>query len=155
MKSKLPVTGTVGLLKALGPYVPDDLINTMLPRLRGRGRRNAFSAAQLWRVHLLALLTPAHTFNSLVRLLPEQRDWRRFAHLNHRHRTPDVRMLHEFRERAGVAALRTINQHLVKQLLPYLPKDRKTVAIIDATDLRASTADKKKTVVAGLLLAQP
>lgn len=149
MKSKLPATGTTGLLNALSAHVPDEFINTLLPRSKGRGRRSAFSAAQLWRIHLLALLTPAHTFNALVRLLPEQRNWRRFAHLNHRHRTPDVRMLHEFRERAGVTALRSINEHLVKQLLPHLSKDRKTVAIIDATDLRASTADKKKTVVTG------
>ena len=58
-------------------------------------------------------------------------------------------MLYEFRERAGVAALRTINEYLVKQLLPFLPAGGQTVAIIDATDLPAATADKKKTVAVG------
>jgi hypothetical protein len=93
----------------------------------------------------LALLTPAHSFNALVRLLPEQRQWRRFAHLNHRHRTPDVRMLYEFRTRAGVSGLRAINDQLVKALLRHVPRFSKTVALIDATDLQAATADKKKT----------
>jgi hypothetical protein len=77
--------------------------------------------------------------------LPEQRAWRRFAHLDHRFRTPDVRMLHEFRECAGVSALRAINDELVRRLLPRVPAESQTVAIIDATDLPASTSDKKKT----------
>jgi Transposase domain (DUF772) len=149
MKSTLPPTGTAQLLGVLSPHVPDEFINTILPRLQGRGRPSVFTAAQIWRIHLLGLLTHAHTFNALVRLLPEQRDWRRFAHLKHRHRTPDVRMLHEFRIRAGVTALRSINQHLVKKILPLLAKGRKTVAVIDATDLPAATADKKKIVAHG------
>lgn len=149
MQSPLPTTGTAKLLAALSPFIPDQFINTLLAGSAHPGPRQYFSAAQLWRIHLLALLTPAHSFNALVRLLPEQRDWRRFAYLRHRHRTPDVRMLYEFRERAGVAALRTINEHLVKQLLPFLPTGGQTVAIIDATDLPAATADKKKTVAVG------
>jgi hypothetical protein len=95
------------------------------------------------------LLSPAHSFNAVVRLLPEQRDWRRFARINHRQRTPDVRMLCEFRTVAGVAALRRINEQLVRRLLRFLPEGGQTVAIIDATDLPASTADKKKTVAGG------
>jgi len=139
------MTGTAKLLDAVSPFVPDQFINTLLPRRSRSGPHYAFSAAQLWRIHLLALLTPAHSFNGLVRLLPEQRDWRRFARLDHRARTPDVRMLHEFRRRAGVAALRVINEELVKQVLRFLPAHGQTVAVIDATDLPAATADKKKT----------
>jgi hypothetical protein len=149
VQSPLPTTGTAKLLDTLSPFIPDQFINTLLAGRSHPGPRQYFSAAQLWRVHLLALLTPAHSFNALVRLLPEQRDWRRFAHLHHRHRAPDVRMLYEFRERAGVAALRTINEQLVKQLLSFLPVGGQTVAIIDATDLPAATADKKKPKVDG------
>ena len=149
MQSPLPANGTAKLLEALSPFVPDEFINRLLPGNRRQGRRNCFSAAQLWRVHLLAVLSPAHSFNALVRLLPEQPAWRRFARLNHRHRTPDVRMLCDFRTQAGVAALRRINESLVKVLLGFLPAEGQTVAIIDATDLPASTADKKKTVADG------
>jgi hypothetical protein len=145
----LPATGTAKLLEALSPYVPDEFINRLLPCNRRQGRRNYFSAAQLWRVHLLAVLSPAHSFNAIVRLLPEQPSWRRFGFLNQRHRTPDVRMLCEFRAYAGVAALRRINEQLVRRLLRFLPKEGLTVALIDATDLPASTADKKKTVAGG------
>jgi hypothetical protein len=149
MQSSLPATGTAKLLEALSPFIPDEFINRLLPGNRRQGRRNFFSAAQLWRVHLLVLLSPAHSFNAVVRLLPEQRDWRRFARLNHRQRTPDVRMLCEFRTVAGVAALRRINEQLVRRLLRFLPEGGQTVAIIDATDLPAATADKKKTVAGG------
>jgi len=155
VQSPLPTTGTAKLLERLSPLVPDQFINSLLAGRTHPGPRHYFSAAQLWRIHLLALLTPAHSFNALVRLLPEQRDWRRFAHLHHRHRTPDGRMLHEFRERAGVAALRTINEQLVKQVLPFLPGGGKTVALIDATDLPAATADKKKTGASGPPNAPP
>jgi hypothetical protein len=141
----LPATGTAELLQVLTLYIPDEFINRLLPGNRLQGRRNYFSAAQLWRVHLLALLSPAHSFNALVRLLPEQPAWRRFALLQHRHRTPDVRMLSEFRAEAGVAGLRRINEQLVRRILRFLPADGQTVAIIDATDLPAATADKKKT----------
>jgi hypothetical protein len=149
VQSPLPATGTAKLLEVLSPFIPDEFINRLLPGNRRQGRRNYFSAAQLWRVHLLAVLSPAHSFNAVVRLLPEQQAWRRFSRLNHRHRTPDVRMLCEFRAQAGVAVLRRINEELVKRLLRFLPDGGQTVAIIDATDLPASTADKKKTGAGG------
>jgi hypothetical protein len=149
MPSPLPATGTAKLLETLSPYIPDEFINRLLPYNRRQGRRNYFSAAQLWRVHLLAVLSPVHSFNAIVRLLPEQPSWRRFGFLRHRQRIPDVRMLHEFRSGAGVAALRRINEQLVRRLLHFLPAGGQTVAIIDATDLPASTADKKKTVAGG------
>jgi len=145
VQSNLPITGTAELLERLSPFVPDEFINALLVPPRFSGTRRCFSSAQLWRTHLLALLTPAHTFNAVVRLLPEQRAWRRFGRLPHRLRTPDVRMLHEFRGRAGVAGLRAINDHLVQRLLGFIPAESKTVAIIDATDLPAAAADKKKT----------
>ena len=145
MRKDLPAVGTAELLELLSAHVPDHFINQRLPPRRGLGRRCAFSAAQLWRVHLLSPLTGTHSYNGVVRLLPEQRAWRRFAHLSHRDRTPDVRMLHEFRARAGVSALRAINDCLVARLLKNLRKDLKSVAVIDATDLPAATADKKKT----------
>ena len=145
MRTDLPAVGTAELLELLSEYVPDDFINELLPRRWGVGRRCCFSAAQLWRVHLLSPLTGTHSGNGIVRLLPEQRAWRRFAHLSHRERTPDVRMLHEFRCRAGVSGLRAINDHLVVMLLKYLRAEQKSVALIDATDLPAAAADKKKT----------
>lgn len=145
MQTPLPATGTTQLLETLAPCIPDEFINRLLPGNRRQGRRNYFNAAQLWRVHLLAALSPAHSFNAVVRLLPEQPGWRRFALLEHRRRTPDVRMLWEFRAQAGVAGLRRINEQLVRRLLRFVPAGGQTVAIIDATDLPASTADKKKT----------
>jgi len=151
MRKDLPAVGTASLLELLSEHVPDDLINELLPRGRGVGRRCCFSAAQLWRVHLLCALTDADSYHGIVRQLPEQRAWRRFAHLSHRERTPDVRMLYEFRSRAGVSVLRDGNDHLVRALLKYLRVEQKSVALIDATDLPAATADKKKTVVNGQL----
>jgi hypothetical protein len=144
MLKDLPVMGTAKLLEVVSDHVPDDFINELLPRRRGVGRRCSFSAAQMWRVHLLSPLTGTHSYNGVVRLLPEQRAWRRFAHFSHRERTPDVRMLHEFRGRAGVSGLRAINDHLVMKLLKYLRAEQRSVAVIDATDLPAATADKKK-----------
>ena len=149
MRKELPAVGTAELLEALSGHVPDDFINQLLPRRRGAGRRSCFSAAQLWRVHLLSPLTGTHSYNGIVRLLPEQRAWRRFAHLSHRERTPDARMLNEFRHRAGVAGFRSINDHLVVKLLKHLRTEQKSVAVIDATDLPAATADKKKMVENG------
>jgi hypothetical protein len=144
MRKELPAVGTVELLELISDHVPDDFINQLLPRRRGVGRRCCFRAAQLWRVHLLSALTGTHSYNGIVRLLPEHRAWRRFAHLSHRECTPDVRMLHEFRCRAGVSGLRAINDHLVAMLLKHLRVEQKSVAVIDATDLPAATADKKK-----------
>jgi hypothetical protein len=149
MRNDLPAVGTAELLALLSEQVPDEVINQLLPRRRGVGRKACFSAAQLWRVHLLSPLTNTYSYNGIVRLLPEQRAWRRFAHLSHRERTPDVRMLHDFRARIGVSGLRTINDTLVRKLLNHLRSDQKTVSVIDATDLPAATADKKKTVANG------
>jgi Transposase domain (DUF772) len=132
MRKDLPAVGTAELLRAVSDLVPDDFINQLLPRRRGVGRRCYFSAAQMWRVHLLSPLTGTHSFNGIVRLLPEQRIWRRFAHLSHRERTPDLGMLHEFRDRAGVGGLRAINDHLVMKLLKHLRAEQKSVAVIDA-----------------------
>ena len=149
MQSTLPITGTVELLERLSDFIPDEFINSALAFRRYSGQRRSFAPAQLWRTHLLAFLTPAHSFNAVVRLLPEQRAWRCFARLPQRHHTPDVRMLHEFRRHAGVAGLRAINDHLVRRLLKLIPAHSQTVAIIDATDLPAATADKKKTEISG------
>ena len=143
MKS-LPTTGTAALLERLSPHVPDDLINSLWPRPSGRGRRRLFSGAQLFRVSLLALLTPVHSFNLLVQLLPENRAWRSFAQLRHRGQLPDVRMLHEFRARLDLANLRSINRHLLGPLLDGIPSSAKTVAFIDSTDLPAATHGYKK-----------
>jgi len=136
-------------LESISPHIPDAFINTVRPGIKGSGRRRAFSAAQLWRVHLLAPLTSTPSFNALVRQLPEQRNWRRFARLPHRERTPDARMLNEFRSALGVSGLRAINDSLVRVLLKHRNADRKSVAIIDSTDLPAATADKKKTAAVG------
>src|SRR5881398_1836663 len=144
MKTQLPMTGTSELLELVSPYIPDDFIKEHWPSGRTGGRRRAFSAAQLWRTHLLLLLSPAHSINLLVELLPEQSAWRRFARLPHRDRVPDVRMLHEFRGRMGVGGLRKINAELLKPLLGQVLERPDTIAIIDATDLPAACTGFKK-----------
>ena len=141
---RLPPTGTTGLLELLSPHVPDELINSLFLSSFGPGRRSLFSAAQLFRVHLLALLTPVHSFNLLVALLPEQRSWRMFARLRNRVRVPDVRMLHEFRQRLELTQLRRVNEHLLQPLLERTGAVAKTVALIDSTDLPAATNAYKK-----------
>ena len=144
MNSLLPPTGTTAFLQELSPYIPDEFINQLLPARAGRGRPHAFSPAQLWRLHLLPLLTPTHSFNLLLQMLPEQRDWRRFAHLPNRHALPGVRLVHEFRQRLGVAGLRRINEQLLAPLLPRDHTGAWAVALIDATDLPAAAAGFKK-----------
>ena len=140
----MAMTGTSELLEQVSPYIPDDFINEQWPGGRTGGRRRAFSAAQLWRTHLLVLLTPTHSMNLLVKLLKEHRSWRGFAHLSHRQRVPDVRMLHEFRAHMGVSGLRRINEQLVKPLLGPVRERSDTIAIIDATDLPAACTVFKK-----------
>ena len=144
MDSNLPATGTAQYLSLVSPYVPDTFINDWMPRHRGRGRRRQFSAAQLYRIHLLSVLTPVHAFNQLVRLLPEQRAWRRFAQLANRQDVPDVWMLNQFRERAGVSGLRQINEQLLEPLLPKNAGENLSLALIDATDLEAACSGHKK-----------
>jgi hypothetical protein len=144
MDSKFPATGTGQFLALLSPYVPDTFISDLVPRQRGRGRWRQFSPAQLYRTHLLSLLTPVHAFNQLVRLLPEQRGWRRFAHLSNRREVPDVRMLNQFREAIGVSGLRQINEELLAPLLSKGASQEPSLALIDATDLEAACCGHKK-----------
>jgi hypothetical protein len=108
----LPTTGTAALLDLLSAFVPDDELFEALPRHRGSGRLTDWSPAQLFRVLLLLLLTPARSTNLLCQLLPEHRAWRRFAHLPNRCRLPSPRQLHEFRLRLTPGVLRSINEHL-------------------------------------------
>ena len=151
----LPTTGTAALLERLSPHIPDALINSLGSRQSGSGRRQLFSAAQLFRVTLLALLTPVHSFNLLVKLLPENRSWRSFARLRNRYQLPDVRMLHDFRARLDLAQLRCVNRHLLSPLLEGIPGSAKTVALIDSTDLPAATNGYKKTPPACILPSAP
>lgn len=144
--NSLAQTGTCELLEQLSPHIEDDLITHLLAQRRGVGRPNAFSSAQLFRVSLLALLTPARSYNLLVKLLPENRAWRRFARLPNRFKIPDAKMLHEFRARLSVASLRQINGHLLRPLLDRLDPSRKTVAIMDSTDLAAAAFKKTSPV---------
>ena len=145
MDSHLATTGTTPLLEQLSPFVPDDFINELCRWKRPSGPHPLYGPAQLFRVHLLALLTSAHSFNLLIELLKENRSWRRFAFLSHRRRVPDAKMLHQFRDQLGVGGLRTINTHLLMRLLDSCLPDRRTVAIIDSTDLPAATNAYKKT----------
>ena len=69
----LAQTGTGALLEELSPFLDDTLIHELWPRPYGPGRPRSFSSVQLFRVLLLSLLTPAHSFNLLVSLLPENR----------------------------------------------------------------------------------
>ena len=142
---RLPPTGTAGLLEKLSPHIPDDLINSLFRPHTGPGRPGLFSAAQLFRVNLLALLTPAHSFNLLVALLAEHRSWRTFARLRNRVRVPDVRMLHEFRQQLDLVKLRQVNEFLLRPLIAGTADFAKTVALIDSTDLPAATNAYKKT----------
>jgi len=140
----LPITGSAALLDLLAPYVPDDHINELLPRHRGVGRPSQWSAAQLYRVLLLLLLTPARSSNLLCQLLPEQRAWRRFAHLPNRRKLPGARQLHEFRVRLTPLILRMVNERMVTGLLEGWPHDQSCVGLMDATDLPAATSAFKK-----------
>src|SRR5262245_60238797 len=92
MTKSLPAVGSIALLEVLTGFVPDEFINSRWAiRYRG-GRRLRFSAAQLWRVHLLATVTGCRSFNAVQRSLMEQRSLRRFAHLPNERSVPDVRM---------------------------------------------------------------
>ena len=142
--SSLPPVGSPDLLERLSPYVPDQIINNLIPRRKGRGRRAEFSPAQLFRTLLVSSLTPARSFNLLCRLLSENRAWRRFAFLPRRQCVPGPRILHEFRQRLPPTLLRSVNAHLLMPLLDQLGS-LSTVGIIDATDLRAATNAYKKT----------
>jgi hypothetical protein len=144
VNSNLPATGTAELLDLLAPFIPDDFINQSWPTGYTGGRHREYSAAQLYRVHLLSLLTPVHSLNLLVKMLWEQRAWRKFAGLRRQSQVPGVRALHEFRARLGVAGLRRINQHLLEPLVePYAWRQR-SVGLIDATDLPAACVGFKK-----------
>jgi hypothetical protein len=140
----LPQTGTSALLETFAPYLDDDWINDLFRRTRRQGRHSNFCPAQLFRVSLLHLLTPVHSFNLLVELLPENRTWRDFARLPNKRRLPDAKMLHQFRSRLELPQLRLVNQHLLEPLLNGLASTRKTVAIMDATDLPAAANSFKK-----------
>jgi hypothetical protein len=72
MSLTLPPVGTIRLLELVSPYAPDDCIAAVCPRFFTGGRRHALSAAQLWRTHLLTVLTSTHSLNLLVAQLPEQ-----------------------------------------------------------------------------------
>jgi hypothetical protein len=144
MQSSLAKTGTNVLLEQLSAFIPDELINRLVPTNCGRGRRSPWSSAQLYRALLLTLLTPAHSFNLITQMLPEQRAWRKFAQLPNRYRLPGPSQLHEFRERMGVRGLRHVNEYLLEPLLTGLLPERRTIGLIDATDLPASTSAFKK-----------
>jgi len=151
---RLALTGTAALLEQLSPHIPDDLINTLLIHRSGPGRRSLFSPAQLFRVILLVLLTPAHSFNLLVKLLPEHRPWRSFARLRNRLVLPDAKMLYQFRDRLDLTTLRRVNEHLLQPLVEGTQRFEKTVALIDATDLPASTNAYKKMLPANTVRAE-
>ncbi len=155
VKSTLAMTGSCELLDQLSGHIPDQFINQQWPLGPTGGRRRSFSAAQLWRVHLLLLLTPARSVNLLVRLLGEHRAWRGFAHLSHRERVPDVRMLFEFRHYVGVGGLRRINNRLLTALVSPIRERRDSIAIIDATDLPARCRGFKKRIVGATAHAVP
>ena len=153
--NRLPVTGSSQLLELLDPFIPDDFINERCNARPVRGPRWQFSAAQLWRTHLLALFTPVHSLNLLTQLLPEQRAWRAFARLHHRHCTPDVRVLNAFRAHAGVMGLRQINEVLLQPLIQTAALWENATALMDATDLPAACSGFKKKTPARTPLGTP
>src|SRR5512136_1312153 len=133
MANVVPPTGTNRLLELVASYVPDAFIDEVCPRQFTGGRRCALSAPQLWRVHLLPLLTSTHSLNLVVAQLPEQAAWRRFCRL--RRHGPGVRMLHQFRQQIGVSGLRRINQSLLARLVRRQGVQPYAVALMDAPDL--------------------
>jgi len=141
----LPQTGTGLLLEKLSPFVDDAMINQLVQRRTGPGRPRAFSSAQLFRILLLGLLTPAHSFNLLLKLLTENRSWRKFARLPNQRALPDAKMLHQFRARLDLSMLREINAGLLRPLLARLDPQRLPLAIMDSTDLPAAANSFKKT----------
>src|SRR5579872_6983437 len=142
MSNIMPPVGTNLLLESVSGYVPDDFIAGRCIRDFTGGRRHALSAPQLWRVHLLALLTSTHSLNLVVAQLSEQPGWRRFARL--RRVYPTARMLHEFRQQVGVDGLRDINRHLLERLLRRQGRQPHSLALMDATDLPAACSGFKK-----------
>ena len=140
----LPATGTAAFLETISPHIPDHLIDSLFACRSSRGRPPRFSPSQLFRVSLLPLLTPARSYNLIVQLLGEQRALRSFARLRNGREVPDVRMLHEFRDRMDLAKLRRLNVHLLRPLLHGLGHFAQTVALIDSTDLPAATNGYKK-----------
>jgi hypothetical protein len=144
MKSQLPPTGTEDFLELLSPFVPDDYLDERWPRFKTGGRRYGFRASQLWRLHLLALITPVRSFNLLVRMLPEQKAWRRFAHLASQEHVPDVRMMNTFREHLGVDGFRQVNGVLLGPIIQRVDLSKGAAALMDATDLPASCSGFKK-----------
>jgi hypothetical protein len=139
----IPTSGTSALLDFLSPFVPDLEIRSIVPRRKG-GRHAHWSSAQLLRTMLLLLLTPVRSTNLLCKLLPEQRAWRRFAHLPNFRRLPTPRQLHEFRSLLTPTVLREINAVLLQRIHADWPQGQPGVAIIDATDLPAATNEYKK-----------
>jgi hypothetical protein len=142
MSTILPPVGTNALLERLSDYVPDDFIAELCRRAFTGGRRHVLSAPQLWRAHLLTVLTSTRSLNLMVAQLSEQPAWRRFARL--RGQLPTTRMLHEFRQQTGVSGLRQINQHLLERLLHRRGLQPHAVALMDATDLPAACSGFKK-----------
>jgi hypothetical protein len=155
MHALLPMTGTNQLLRILDPFVPDGFINDRWKGRPARGPRPTFSAAQLWRLQLLALLTPVHSFNLLLTMLPEQPAWRQFARLGRRQGVPEVRRLHEFRARVGVAGLRAINDTLLQPLVERAVGWEHALALMDATDLEAACRGFKKKTPARIPPTEP
>src|SRR5947209_17645499 len=144
MQSSLATTGTNALLEQLSDFIPNEFINQLVPPNRGRGRHSPWSSAQIYRSLLLTLLTPVHSFNLMLQMLAEQRSWRKFAQLPNCYRLPGPSQLHEFRERIGVSGLRRINEYLLGPLIAGLLPERRTIGLIDATDLPAATSAYKK-----------
>ena len=146
----LATTGTSALLEQLSPFVPDEFIDELIPPHKGRGRRRHWRPAQLYRLLLLTLLTPAHSCNLMLELLDDQRSWRKFARLPNQYRLPVASQLHEFRQSIGVWGLRCINEHLVSRLVEGLTPERTCIGLIDATDLPAATSSFKKRSLADI-----
>jgi|SRR5690349_23117562 len=144
MPISLETTGSNALLERLAPFIPDEFINDLVPAQVGRGRRRHWSPAQLYRLLLLTLLTPAHSCNLMLELLDQERAWRKFARLPNRYRLPVASQLHDFRTAMGIGGLRRVNERLLVPLLEGLVPDRKSVGLIDATDLPAASSAFKK-----------
>ena len=120
---------------------------TSLPRFARAtftgGRRHALSAAQLWRTHLLTVLTSTHSLNLVVAQLPEQAGVAAFRPVAPRTALPLGCCMSFGRQLAWMDCARSINiwwgDCCVGQgVQPH------AVALMDATDLPAACSGFKK-----------
>lgn len=134
------------LLESISQVIPDHEINEFFPsNYPGKkGKPFAFTTAQCYRIHLLALLKGVTSFHQLSADLLCQTSYRRFAQLKSVVRVPSAKTLSAFRGELGAEAFALINDLLLERLFSIIPLPAATVAVPDSTDLEASCSGRGK-----------